>query len=50
LDADYFFPAKINPIHKIIGGLPVKLIKRTLRKKLGVEVYKKFIGQYPDSV
>jgi multimeric flavodoxin WrbA len=49
LEADYFFPAKINSIQKIIGALPVKLIKRTLRKKLGVEVYKKFFAQYPES-
>ena len=45
LDADYFFPAKINFIQKVIGALPVKLIKITLRKKLGAAVYKKFIGQ-----
>ena len=47
LDADYFFPVKITSLKKIIGALPVKLIKRTLRRKLGVDVYKKFIGQYP---
>lgn len=49
LDADYFFPTRINVIQKVIGGLPVKLIKRTLRKKLGAEVYQKFIGQHPES-
>jgi multimeric flavodoxin WrbA len=49
LDADYFFPAKVNAIQKTIGGLPVKLIKRMLRKKLGAEVYQKFIGQYSES-
>ncbi len=48
LDADYFFPSKINPIQKAIGGLPVRLIKKTLRKKLGAEVYQKFIGQHPE--
>lgn len=46
LDADYFFPAKINFIHKVIDALPVKLVKITLRKKLGAAAYKKFIGQY----
>ena len=49
LDADYFFPAKINAIQKAIAGLPVKLIKRMLRKKLGAEVYRKFMGQSPES-
>ena len=49
LDADYFFPAKINVVQKGIGGIPVKLIKRMLRKKLGKEVYQKFTGQYPES-
>jgi hypothetical protein len=45
LEADYFIPIKINPIHKVIGGLPVKLIKLVLRKKLGAEGYNKFITQ-----
>lgn len=49
LDADYFFPTRINAIQKAIGGLPVKLIKKKLRKKLGAEVYQKSIGQYPES-
>lgn len=49
LETDYFFPAKINSIQKLIGSLPVKLIKIMLRKKLGVEGYKKFIGQYPEN-
>ena len=44
LDADYFFPAEINWFHKWVGALPVKLIKRTLRKKLGAQVYREFIG------
>jgi hypothetical protein len=48
LEADYFFPAKIHPVHKALGTLPVKIIKRTLRRKLGEEVYRKFIGQTPE--
>jgi multimeric flavodoxin WrbA len=39
LDADYFFPVKLNAVQKAIGGLPVKIIKRTLRRKLGAEVH-----------
>jgi multimeric flavodoxin WrbA len=46
LDADYFYPAEINPVRKLIGTLPITLIKRTLRRKLGDEVYAKFIGQH----
>jgi hypothetical protein len=37
-------------VKKAMAALPVKLVKRTLRKKLGVEGYQKFIGQYPESV
>ena len=47
LNAEYFFPAQLSFIQRRIGALPVKIIKRTLRKKLGTTVYQKFIGQRP---
>lgn len=49
LEADYFFPAKVTPLQKTLGSLPVKMIKRVLRKKLGDEGYQKFIGEAPQS-
>ncbi len=42
--ADYFVPSKINLLYKMIGKLPVRMIKIVLRRKLGPEVYSKFVG------
>ncbi len=41
---DYFVPVKINLIYKAIGKLPVRMIKIVLRRKLGPQVYSKFVG------
>ena len=42
--SDYFYPAKIGFLQKRIGKLPVKMIKKMLRRKFGAEVYHKFVG------
>jgi multimeric flavodoxin WrbA len=42
---DYFTDAKIDPMKKVLGRLPVMLIRSLMRLRLGGAVYRKLIGE-----
>ncbi len=45
LEANYFYAAPLNPLFRILGPLPVRIIKLVMRMRFGREIYMKLTGK-----
>jgi multimeric flavodoxin WrbA len=45
LEANYFYKTSLNPLFRILGPLPVRIIKLVMRIRFGREIYMKLMGQ-----